>query len=148
VVPSIQKTAERKARYAAITDAFDCRRGAFSAYCDCWLQAEDWLRIICSEYDLVTADINFTASDIYQALNKGKFRLATTSFPSQFLHRYAIKTATMEKLRAIIVLPYRYTYVNAVERAKEVVLLLHLTVPSRRRHTVHKAETSSRIRTS
>ncbi len=53
MVPSIQKTDERKARYAAITDAFDCIRGASNAYCDCWLKAEDRLLIICAEYDLI-----------------------------------------------------------------------------------------------
>jgi hypothetical protein len=80
MVPSIQKTAERKARYAAITDAFDFI--STIAYCDRWLKAEDWLRIICAEYDLIVTDIEFTASDVYKALNKGKFRLATTSSPS------------------------------------------------------------------
>jgi hypothetical protein len=73
MVSSIQKTAERKARYAAITDAFDCLSGASNnAYFDCWLQAEDWLRIICAEYVVVFRRQRNTASDVYQALNKGE----------------------------------------------------------------------------
>jgi hypothetical protein len=87
MVPSIQKTAEGKARYAAITDAFDCIRGASNAYSDCWLKAEDWLLIICAEYDLIVADINFTASDVQHALNKGKYKLATPSTPSNGVFR-------------------------------------------------------------
>jgi hypothetical protein len=47
----------------------------------------DWPRIICAEYDLVVAYLNFTASGVYQALNKGKFRLAPTSFPSSGVFR-------------------------------------------------------------
>ena len=57
MVPSIQNSAEGKARYAAITDAFDCIR-ASNAYCDRWIKGEDWLRIISAECDLVVADMN------------------------------------------------------------------------------------------
>jgi hypothetical protein len=66
-------------------------RGA--SYCNGWLQVEDWLRIICAEYDLVVADIEIIASDVSQALNKGHFRLATISFPSSgvFRDEYRIK---------------------------------------------------------
>jgi hypothetical protein len=46
------------------------------------LQAEGWLRIVLAKCDLFVADINFTTSNVYQAMSKGNFRLATTFFPS------------------------------------------------------------------
>ena len=57
--PSIEKIDERKARYSAIADAFDCIRSfctTSNAYCNRWIEAFDWLRIICTEYDLIVEE--------------------------------------------------------------------------------------------
>jgi hypothetical protein len=58
------------ARREAIVDAFDLiRLNAY--YCDDWINVADWFRIICTEYDLIVQDTDFTAKDMHRALKKG-----------------------------------------------------------------------------
>jgi hypothetical protein len=95
MVPSVQKGAERKARYEAIANAFDSIHSSSTtstAYCDRWITTDDWFRIIRTEYDLIAKDIDFTASDVHHAL-KARYSLATFSCPCNgvFRDQYKIK---------------------------------------------------------
>jgi hypothetical protein len=82
---------ERTARYSAFADAFNRIRSSCTAstYCDRWITVNDWLRIICTEYDLIVEDIDFTARDVHNVLNR-EFRLATfsTSIDGVYHSRY------------------------------------------------------------
>jgi hypothetical protein len=103
---------ERKARYEAIANAFDCIRSSpcttSNTYCDCWVTAADWFRIIRTEYDLIGQDIDFTAVDVSHALNK-RFRLATFSIEVSGVFRDSYKIKNQ---------PHDYCYFVA-KRTKE-----------------------------
>mgnify|MGYP000612368323 CR=1 FL=1 len=80
-------------RYTAIADVFNFIRSATSnAYCDRWIKAADWLRIICTEYDLIVEKIDFTTNDFFLALQSRGFKFADyhNSYDGVFRDEYRI----------------------------------------------------------
>jgi hypothetical protein len=73
MLPSIKPKSEKAARNEAIAGAFDSIREAYSGY---WIEVADWFRIICAEYDLIPATIDFTDTDLRSVI-KVRFNLAT-----------------------------------------------------------------------
>jgi hypothetical protein len=54
----IKQKSEKRASSEAIADAFD---SLGKTYCDDWIEVTDWLRIICTEYDIIPAIVDVTA---------------------------------------------------------------------------------------